>query len=286
MIQHGARTSSRVSSEVRMVDRACRLIDDGEEQPTLQRLAEKLRVSPHRLHRAFRKVAGVTPRQYAQAGRFGRLKANLQNGKPVTRALYDAGFGSSRAVYERAGDHLGMTPASYRKGGAGMEIAYTVVNCPLGRLLVAGTHKGVSAVSLGSSDGVLERSLHDEYPAADIRRGGAYLTEYVRAIVAHLRGRQPHLELPIDIQATAFRRRVWEQLRKIPYGETRTYGQIAAAVGEPSAARAVGQACGANPVAVVIPCHRAVRGDGNTGGYRWGPARKAKILATEHEHVE
>jgi AraC family transcriptional regulator, regulatory protein of adaptative response / methylated-DNA-[protein]-cysteine methyltransferase len=267
--------------DVGIVDRACRLIEAGEELPTLQRLAAKLRVSPHRLHRAFRKVAGVTPRQYAQAGRFGRLKADLQNGKAVTRALYDAGFGSSRALYERAGDHLGMTPASYRKGGLGMQIAYAIVECPLGRLLVGGTHKGVSAVSLGSSDAALERALREEYPAADLRRGGNHLKDYVRAIVAHLRGRLPHLDLPIDIQATAFRRRVWEQLRKIPYGQTRTYGQIAKAVGEPGAARAVGQACGANPVAIVIPCHRAVRGDGDTGGYRWGPARKAKILESE-----
>ena len=275
-------SSMRGMTDINLVDRACRLIDQGDEQATLRGLAAKLRTSPYRLHRAFRKVAGVTPRQYAQAGRFGRLKANLQNGKPVTRAMYDAGFGSSRALYERAGEHLGMTPASYKKGGAGMQIAYTIVDSPLGRLLVAGTDRGVSAVSLGSSDGVLERALHEEYPAADIRRSGEHLTSYVRAIVDHLRGRQPHLDLPIDIQATAFRRRVWEQLRKIPYGQTRSYGQIAAAIGEPSASRAVGQACGSNPVAIVIPCHRAVRGDGQTGGYRWGPQRKAKILAAEH----
>jgi AraC family transcriptional regulator of adaptative response/methylated-DNA-[protein]-cysteine methyltransferase len=174
-----------------------------------------------------------------------------------------------------------MTPALYRRGGEGMRIGHEIVSSPLGRLLVGATDTGVSSVCIGDSDRGLERALRDEYPAANIERGGSNLKRYIEAIIDYLKGDQPHLDLPIDIQATAFRRRVWQALRDIPYGQTRTYGQIAAAIGEPKAARAVGQACGANPVALVIPCHRAVRGDGVSGGYRWGPKRKQKLLAQE-----
>jgi AraC family transcriptional regulator of adaptative response/methylated-DNA-[protein]-cysteine methyltransferase len=270
------------NNDVVVVQRACRVLEsDFEAMPTLRQLANELGVPPARLHRAFKRIAGVSPRQYGQEQRLAKLKARLRDGEPVSRAIYDAGFGSSRSVYERAREDFGMTPALYRRGGEGMRIGYEIVSSPLGRLLVGATDTGVSCVCIGDSDRGLERALREEYPAANIERGGSNLKRYIEAIIDYLKGDQPHLDLPIDIQATAFRRRVWQALRDIPYGQTRTYGQIAAAIGEPKAARAVGQACGANPVALVIPCHRAVRGDGASGGYRWGPKRKQKLLTQE-----
>ena len=272
----------RNENDVAVVQQACRVLEsDLEAMPTLRQLAGELGVPPTRLLRAFKKIAGVSPRQYGQEQRLARLKSRLRNGEPVSRAIYDAGFGSSRSVYERARADFGMTPALYRRGGEGMNIGYAIVDSPLGRLLVGATDAGVSSVCLGGSDAELERTLRAEYPAAHIERGGAHLTRYVEAIVEYLEGQRPHLDLPVDIQATAFRRRVWEALREIPVGQTRTYGEIAAAIGEPKAARAVGQACGANPVALVIPCHRVVRNDGKSGGYRWGSKRKQKLLDQE-----
>ncbi|HZV79172.1 MAG TPA: methylated-DNA--[protein]-cysteine S-methyltransferase [Candidatus Binatus sp.] len=272
----------RNENDVAVVKQACRVLEsDLEAMPTLRQLAGELGVPPTRLLRAFKKIAGVSPRQYGQEQRLARLKSRLRNGEPVSRAIYDAGFGSSRSVYERARADFGMTPALYRRGGEGMNIGYAIVDSPLGRLLVGATDAGVSSVCLGGSDTELERTLRAEYPAAHIERGGVHLTSYVEAIVEYLKGQRPHLDLPVDIQATAFRRRVWEALRAIPVGQTRTYGEIAAAIGEPKAARAVGQACGANPVALVIPCHRVVRNDGKSGGYRWGSKRKQKLLEQE-----
>jgi AraC family transcriptional regulator of adaptative response/methylated-DNA-[protein]-cysteine methyltransferase len=272
--------------DVMVVQRACRVLEtDMEALPTLRQLADELGVPPARLHRAFKRIAGVSPRQYAQEQRIARLKSRLRGGEAVSRAIYEAGFGSSRSVYERARSDFGMTPALYRRGGEGMQIGYTIVDSPLGRLLVGATEHGVSSVCLGDSDRTLERALREEYPAAQLERGGTHLKQYVEAIIAYLRGKEPHLQLPVDIQASAFRRRVWDALRAIPYGQTRSYGQIASSIGEPKASRAVGQACGANPVALVIPCHRVVRNDGATGGYRWGPKRKQKLLEQERSTV-
>jgi len=201
----------------------------------------------------------------------------------VTTALYDAGFGSSSRLYERAPSHLGMTPATYRRGGAGMQIHYTIANSPLGRLLVGATDKGISALYLGESDGKLEAALEKEYPRAEIRRDRNGMEGWVEQILAHLRGQAPRLDLPTDVQATAFQRRVWEELRRIPYGTTRTYSQIARAIGKPRAIRAVARACATNPVSVVVPCHRVVREDGKLAGYRWGLQRKRALLEHESE---
>jgi AraC family transcriptional regulator of adaptative response/methylated-DNA-[protein]-cysteine methyltransferase len=224
---------------------------------------------------------GITPRQYADAQRMCRLKSQLKKGDNVTTALYDAGFGSSSRLYERAPSQLGMTPATYRQGGAGMRVNYTMVDSPLGRLLVAATDRGISALYLGESDARLEAALHKEYPRAELRRDRNGLEGSVTKILEHLRGREPNLDLPTDVQATAFQRRVWEKLRRIPYGSTRTYSQVARAIGQPAAVRAVARACAANPVSVVVPCHRVVRGDGKLAGYRWGVERKRSLL--EHE---
>lgn len=250
-------------------------------QLTLTALSSSAGISPHQLERAFRSVMGISPRQYADARRMRRLKSKLKKGDDVTTALYDAGFGSSSRLYERAPAQLGMTPATYRQGGAGMKIAYTIVPSPLGRLLVGATDRGISALYLGKDDAALESSLHQEYPRAEIRRDRNGLAQWVGKILEHLRGREPNLDLPTDVQATAFQRRVWEELRKIPYGTTRTYSQVARAIGRPTAIRAVARACATNPVSVVVPCHRVVREDGNLAGYRWGLDRKRALL--QHE---
>ncbi len=272
-------------SAAELVGRLCRQIEanltDNSHRLTLSALAATADLSPHHLQRTFRRVLGVTPRQYADALRLGRLKTSLRKGDDVTTALYEAGYGSSSRLYEHSDAQLGMTPATYRRGGRGMHIAYTIVRSPLGRLLVAATERGISALYLGNSDPRLEAELRKEYPHAATRRDSSGLDRWVRAVLRHLEGRQPQLELPIDVQATAFQRRVWEALRGIPYGRTRTYSEIARALGRSTATRAVARACATNPVSVVIPCHRVVRKDGKLGGYRWGLERKRALLDRE-----
>lgn len=266
------------------VQRACRYIEDnldGEAPLTLTALSEHVHISPHHLQRTFKRIMGITPRQYAEACRLERLKARLKEGDNVTTALYDAGYGSSSRLYERAPGQLGMTPAAYRKGGTEARISYTIVDCYLGRLLVAATDKGICSITLGMADGSLEANLRVEYPAANINRDEAGLGEWVSAILSYLEGQQPHLDLPLDVKATAFQWRVWQELRAIPYGSTRSYGQVAQALGNPKATRAVARACATNPVALAIPCHRVVREDGSLGGYRWGVERKEALLAQE-----
>ena len=248
---------------------------------TLPTLSKGAGMSAPQLERAFRRVMGISPRQYADAQRMKFLKSRLKKGDDVTTALYDAGFGSSSRLYERAPGHLGMTPAAYRQGGARMEIDYTIVNSPLGRLLIGATARGISAVYLGKDDAPLETALREEYPRAEIRRDRNGMREWVGRILEHLRGHEPNLDLPTDVQATAFQRRVWEELRKIPYGTTKTYGQVARAIGRPTAIRAVARACAANPLSVVVPCHRVVREDGHLAGYRWGLERKRDLLEDE-----
>ncbi len=280
------RTVNLRDPRTQAVAKVCREIEsrvrEANETPvTLSALSAPVGMSPHQLERAFRTVMGITPRQYADAQRMRRLKSQLKKGDNVTTALYDAGFGSSSRLYERAPSQLGMTPATYRQGGEGMRVNYTTVDSPLGRLLVAATDRGISALYLGESDTKLESALQKEYPRAEIRRDRNGMEGWVTKILAHLRGREPNLDLPTDVQATAFQRRVWEELRRIPYGSTRTYSQVARAIGQPAAIRAVARACATNPVSVVVPCHRVVRADGNLAGYRWGLDRKKALL--EHE---
>ncbi|HKW98142.1 MAG TPA: bifunctional DNA-binding transcriptional regulator/O6-methylguanine-DNA methyltransferase Ada [Bryobacteraceae bacterium] len=271
------------SRHAELIRRACRTIEEHLDEPlALADLARKLELSPFHLDRTFKRFLGITPKQYTDALRLERLKANLRDGREVTESLYDAGYGSSRSLYERAPEQLGMTPATYRNGGRGMNIGYTIVASPLGRLLVAGTERGICAVSLGDSDDTLTRSLDAEYPEAEIRRDQTRLRPWISALVAHLCGKQPQLDLPLDVQATAFQWRVWQELRKIPYGETRSYSEIAKAIGRPTAARAVANACATNPAALVIPCHRIVQESGEPGGYRWGDERKRALLSREN----
>lgn len=285
------RQAGSAPNQVGMVERLCRQIDaslgEGEaDAPSLRlgALATRAGLSPYHLQRTFKRIVGVTPREYTEALRLGRLKSHLKGGKDVTTSLYEAGFSSSSRLYERASQKLGMTPATYRRGGQGMHLRYTIADSPLGLLLVAATDKGVSMVSLGESGQALEKDLLAEYPNATIERDNAQdrrLGDWVKQILGHLRGELPSLKLPVDVQATAFQWRVWKELCAIPRGTTRSYRDIAQAIGNPKAVRAVGRAIATNPVAVVIPCHRVIHQDGSLSGYRWGPERKRAILETE-----
>ena len=260
---------------------ACRLIDEAEGVVTLAALGAELGTSPHHLQRSFTRIMGISPRAYAEARRLQRVKRLLKAGDGVAGALYEAGYGSSSRLYERASSQLGMTPASYKRGGLGAEIAYATAASPLGRLLVAATAKGICMVSLGASDAALMAELERDFPRAAIRRDGQALGPALEALTRHLEGAQPHLDLPLDLRATAFQWRVWQALRAIPYGARMSYGEIAASLGMPKAARAVGHACGSNPVSLIVPCHRAVGADGSLTGYRWGLARKKALLERE-----
>lgn len=280
--------NSAQTDDTRAVAQLCREIEqqigqDADRPLKLADLSERAGISSHRVHRMFRQTIGITPRQFADALRLRRLKGRLQRGDSVTTALYEAGYGSASRLYEYANAQLGMTPATYRQGGRGMEIVYTIEECPQGRVLVAATERGVSAVYLGDQDRPLERALREEYPKANIRKGSGTLGPWVRAIVKHLRGGEKHLDLPLDVEATAFQRRVWQELQKIPYGATKTYSQVAQALGKPTAARAVARACATNPVSIVVPCHRVVREGGQLAGYRWGLERKRALIEQEQK---
>ncbi len=274
------------SGQTALIQRACALIDASlENPPDLAELARSLHHSPSHLHRLFKKVTGLTPRQYAAGQRLQKFKTEVKAGQDVTTALYEAGYSSSSRLYENAHARLGMTPGAYRRGGQNMDIAYTIVSTRLGRMLVAATTRGISAISFGDRDSDLEAFLRKEYPAARLVQEDTALKTWVESLVAHLEGIQPNLALPLDLQATSFQLRVWQSLRQIPYGETRTYTQVAEAIGRPSAVRAVANACASNPAAVVTPCHRVVRSDGGLGGYRWGIERKQSLLEQERSHA-
>jgi AraC family transcriptional regulator of adaptative response/methylated-DNA-[protein]-cysteine methyltransferase len=269
--------------QVELIGQACRYIaEHGEHAPTLEEIGQAVGLSPHHLQRTFKRVMGITPRQYAEACRVDRLKMRLKQGDNVTTALYEAGYGSSSRLYEQGPTRLGMTPATYRRGGLGARINYAIAATRLGRLLVAATERGICFISLGDDDAALEAALTSEYPAAEIADDhGEELSTWVDAILSYLEGGGPHLDLPLDIQATAFQWRVYEALRAIPYGSTRSYRAVAEALGQPTAARAVARACATNPVALVVPCHRVIGEDGGLRGYRWGVERKRALLDQE-----
>ena len=270
-----------VRSDVTLVKRIARRIEATDATPRLADLSAEFGVSQFHLQRTFKRVTGLTPRQYADARRTERLKTTLRNGagNGVAAAVYEAGYGSSSRAYESAPGQLGMTPAAYGRGGAGMQIAFTITTCMFGRMLVAATERGISAVTFGDSDKPMVEALHAEYPAAEIARDDTSMRRWVEGVLRTVdAGEQP--QLPLDIRATAFRRKVWEALRAIPRGETRTYSQIAKSIGAPKAARAVGNACHDNPVAGIIPCHRVVAANG-LGWYAFGLDTKKKLLARE-----
>jgi len=268
--------------QIEMVQMICHYLDSTESDAVkLSDLASKTGVSVFHLQRTFKSIMGISPRQYLAAKRFSNFKSRVKEGESVTNALYDSGFNSSSRLYEHASAELGMTPATYSRAGRGITISYTIVDSPLGRLLVAVTERGVCSVAMGERDSQLEKSLRSEFPEATIERSDVSLRNTVRLVLNHLNGKEPNLGLPLDIRATAFQRQVWEKLRTIPYGQTVSYGDVAKALGKPGAVRAVGRACATNPVALVIPCHRVVREDQSLGGYRWGLDRKKRLLEQE-----
>ncbi|MEP6741677.1 MAG: bifunctional DNA-binding transcriptional regulator/O6-methylguanine-DNA methyltransferase Ada, partial [bacterium] len=268
--------------QVEMVQQACRIIENGDgEAVTLDALSEQVGVSLFHLQRTFKSIMGMSPSEYAETLRVNRFKHSVQSGEKITNAIYDAGFGSSSRLYELAPSQLGMTPATYGKGGRGAVIRYAISDSPLGRLLVAATDKGVCSVRLGDSDDLLKAELLKEFSAAEVLPDEKLLRSAVMAVVDHLTDNTPRLDLPLDIRATAFQRQVWEQLQKIPAGETQSYSQVAESIGQKKSVRAVARACATNPVALVIPCHRVIREDKSLGGYRWGLDRKKKLLERE-----
>jgi len=273
--------------QAELIQSVCRMIDQQiEEPPNFAALSEQIKLSQFHLQRLFKKLMGITPRQYAEARRTDQFKTRVKSGQSVTEAMYDAGYGSSSRLYEKAGAQLGMTPATYRKGGKGMKINYTIAECPLGLLMVAATDKGICAVTLGDKNESLAENLRAEFPQADIAQDKEYLKMQVNALLEQLAGREPHPALPLDVQGTAFQKRVWEELRRIPCGQTASYGEIARRIGQPTATRAVARACATNPAALVTPCHRVVRENGELGGYRWGIERKRQLLEKERETSE
>ncbi len=264
--------------EATLMEAACRYIDAHAEGFQLADLAKHMGYSQFHLQRTFKAALGITPRAYGESRRLNALKQNLREDHSVTEALYDAGYSSPSRVYEGSGEHFGMTPATYRKRGRGARIGYTIVDSPLGRLLVAQTQRGVCSIAFGEQDAELEAALTEEFPEAEISRDDS---PHVATVVAHLKGQERLLRLPLDIQSTAFQRRVWEHLQTIPYGETRSYSQVAQEIQQPKATRAVARACATNPVALAIPCHRVVREGGALSGYRWGLKRKQALLERE-----
>lgn len=268
--------------QIKLTQEICKLIETNQGEPlTLARLSEETRVSSFHLQRTFKGVMGITPAQYAEACRLRNFKQSVREGEAITNAIYDAGYGSSSRLYEDATSKLGMTPATYGKGGRGATINYAIGDSPLGKLLVAATSKGVCSVKLGDTAAELKADLVSEFPAAEIHHDEESLAVWLQAVVDSLGTNHSAIDLPLDIRATAFQKRVWEQLRAIPRGETYSYSQLAGAIGEPKAVRAVARACATNPVALVIPCHRVIREDKSLGGYRWGLERKKKLLEEE-----
>jgi len=274
--------SASGNAQVEMVKAVCRYIEQHLDEPiTLSRLGSEFRQSPFHLQRQFKRVLGVSPRAYADSCRLNQFKSQLRAGHSVTRAMYDAGYSSSSRLYERTASQLGMTPDKYRRGAVAAPIRYTITDSPLGRMLVAATDKGICAVQFADSDEQLETGLKHEFPFAIRKRTDEALQSWKDRLLRHMKGEKLRSALPLDIQATAFQRRVWDHLRQIPFGETQSYRQVAKAIGRPKAVRAVARACATNPVAVAIPCHRVIRENGDMGGYRWGLKRKQSLLELE-----
>ncbi|WAD31438.1 bifunctional DNA-binding transcriptional regulator/O6-methylguanine-DNA methyltransferase Ada [Citrobacter braakii] len=259
---------------------ACQLLE--QESPlTLGELAQQVAMSPYHLHRLFKATTGMTPKAWQQSWRARRLRDALAKGVPVTQAIFNAGFPDSSSYYRKADQTLGMTAKQFRKGGDNVSVRYTLSDCSLGRCLVAESERGICAILLGDDDATLVADLHELFPAAQDVQADTDFQQRVREVIAAINARDAPLSLPLDIRGTAFQQQVWQALRAIPCGETMSYQQLASAIGKPKAVRAVASACGANKLAIVIPCHRVIRGDGALSGYRWGIARKALLLQRE-----
>jgi AraC family transcriptional regulator, regulatory protein of adaptative response / methylated-DNA-[protein]-cysteine methyltransferase len=271
---------------VKKIRELCRHIEAHSSEPLpLQTLARQVHLSPHHLQRTFKAVLGVTPREYVEACRIAALKRGLRGDGAVTDAIYAAGFGSASRVYERVKTRLGMTPKQYRAGAEGVQISYGVSDTPLGLLMIGATDRGLCFVQFGASEAGMRAQLEAEYPGAAISKMNASADEtfatWMTMLREHLSGLRVSLDIPVDLRGTAFQMRVWNYLLKIPYGEVQSYSEVAAAIGKPNAVRAVASACAANRVALLVPCHRVIRGDGGLGGYRWGIERKRVLIDRE-----
>jgi len=274
--------ASLVEQHAAKIAAVCRVIEQSEELPVLAELAGHAGLSVYHFHRLFRAATGVTPRQYAAAHRSRRVRSKLSSSSgTVTEAIYDAGYNSNGRFYEASNGMLGMTPSNYRSGGARTEILFAVGECSLGSILVAKSERGICAILLGDDPDALTRDLQDRFPEATLIGGDAAFEVLIAMVVGFVEAPAVGLDLPLDVRGTAFQQRVWQALRKIPAGATATYAEIAERIGSPKSVRAVAQACGANPVAVAIPCHRVVRSDGALSGYRWGVERKRTLLERE-----
>ena len=281
-----ARSRPEPAGSAAKIRELCRYIEEHpDESPDLADLAARAGLSRFHLQRSFKAAVGLTPKQYVDACRLRKLKQSLRESRDVAGAVYDAGYGSSSRVYERADTRLGMTPNQYRRGGRGVAITYVAVESPVGLMMIGATDRGLCSIQFGDAEDRLLDGLRQEYPEASFEPMGephpVEFQKWIEALRNHLAGTQPLLELPLDIHATAFQMRVWNYLQSIPYGEVQSYGEVAAGIGQPSATRAVARACATNPVAMAIPCHRVIRGSGELGGYRWGLARKRALIDRE-----
>jgi AraC family transcriptional regulator of adaptative response/methylated-DNA-[protein]-cysteine methyltransferase len=271
-----------------LVKQMCQFIDQhSEENLMLNQLARKAGLSPFHFQRSFKAIAGVSPKQYLEACRLKNLKTQLRSGGQVTNAIFEAGYGSISRVYEKADTRLGMTPAEYRRGAKDVVITHVAVESPVGLMMIGATNRGICFIQLGDSEPQLRDALQKEYPGAKLelmpRPYPPQFHLWLNSLNEHLRGHQPHVDLPIDIRATAFQMKVWRYLQSIPYGEVQSYSEVASGIGAPTAARAVARACATNTVAIVIPCHRVIRGNGELGGYRWGLDRKRALIDRERQ---
>lgn len=281
--KHIVQESGNKNGKARLAESICSYIRSCDQPPSLAKLATHFHLSPYHLQKEFKKTVGISPRQYADELRFKQLKKNLKKGSPVTAALFESGYGSSSSLYDDVSVRMGMTPANYRSGAIAQDVFFSIVKCSLGKLLVATTDSGICGLSISDSEPELKNWLQEEFPQANIKRADHRLQQSITKILSYLSGAEPHWDLPLDIKATAFQRRVYEELRRIPYGSTCSYSEIAESIGHPSAHRAVANACGSNPVPLIIPCHRVVRKGGALGGYGLGLTRKKALLAMESQ---
>ena len=265
------------------VTQACKLIENAEQAPSLNQLAEQVNMSPYHFHRVFKRATGLTPKAYASAHRARKLRNQLGSADSITEALYEAGFNSNSRFYASSNARLGMTPGAYRDGGARTDIHFAIAQCSLGAILIAQSAKGICAILLGDDPQALLQNLQDKFPKANLIGADADFEHLVARVVGFVEAPAIGLDLPLDLQGTAFQERVWQALREIPAGSTASYAEIAERIGAPKAVRAVAQACGANSIAVAVPCHRVVRSNGDLSGYRWGVERKQQLLQWEKE---
>jgi AraC family transcriptional regulator of adaptative response/methylated-DNA-[protein]-cysteine methyltransferase len=272
------------SARAKLIERICKYVEANlDEKLTLQNLSRQAGLSPFHFQRTFKRILGISPRQYVEARRLERVKRSLTNGETVTNSLYGAGFTSKSRLYEKTPPQLGISPGLFRRGGQGLHIQYTIVDSGIGRILLAATERGACAVCMGASDDAVEAALKEDYYAADLHRDDVGMRKWAEALLSYFNGHEFPRDLPLDLQATAFQWKVWKEIQSIPYGQTATYSSIAKSLGAPQAARAVARACATNPVAIVIPCHRVIGKDGSLRGYGWGVKRKKTLLSLENK---